>query len=181
MFDFIKKIQRNRILRDLMATPRDKKIDNIEEVRTIGVICRLDSEENWNILHHFAKVMENRGKDVCFIALLPKDQELNFVITHQNTHICRMKSDFNVWGLPNDEVLEPFINHNYDLLIDTFGDDDTFSKYVMLRTTANLRAGYMPMGGGDSEMYDLTIRGEGVLDLKYLFNNIIEYLGMIKK
>ena len=181
MLDFIKKMRRNQVLRDLMAAPRDKKIDNIEEVRTIGVICRLDNEQNWNILHHFAKVMENRGKEVHFIALLPKDQELNFVITHQHTYICRPKTDFNIWGIPAGDAMEQFTERDYDLLIDTFGDDDFFSKYVLLSTTASLRAGYIPVGADDTELFDLAIRGEGILDLKYLFNNIIEYLGMIKK
>lgn len=181
MLDFIKRIRRNQVLRDLKASPRDKKIDNIEEVRTIGVICRLDSEQNWNILHHFAKVMENRGKEVHIVALLPKDQELNYVITHQHTYICRTKTDFNIWGMPTDEALEPFNCRSYDLLISTFDDDDFFAKYVLLRTNASLRAGYIPMGDEDPELFDMTIRGEGTLDLKYLFNNIIEYLGMIKK
>ena len=181
MLDFIKKIRRDKVIRDLMATPRYKKIDNIEEVRSIGVVCRLTDEQNWNLLHHFAKVMENRGKEVHFIAYLPKDEEIDFVITHQNTHICRAKTDFNMWGLPNDDALEPFTCRSYDLLIDTIGDDDFFSKYVMLSTTAGLRAGYLPTGTDDSGLLDLTIRGEGTLDLKYLFNNIIEYLGMIKK
>lgn len=181
MLEFIKKMRRNQVLKDLMAEPREKKIDNIEEVKTIGVICRLDSEQNWNILNHFAKVMENRGKEVHFIALLPKDQEINFVITHQHTYICRSKSDFNIWGMPSNEALEPFTRRSYDLLIDTFGDDDFFARYVLLRTTASLRAGYIPMGYDEPDVLDFSIRGEGILDLKYLFNNIIEYLGMIKK
>ncbi len=32
-----------------------------------------------------------------------------------------------------------------------------------------------------SEIFDLIIRGDGRLELKNFFNNIIEYLGMIKK
>ena len=98
MFDFIKEIHRKKVIRDLKATPREKKIDNIDEVKSIGVICRLSDEQNWNILHHFAKVMENQGKTVAFIALLEREQDINFVITHQGTHIVRTKSDFNFWA-----------------------------------------------------------------------------------
>jgi hypothetical protein len=42
-------------------------------------------------------------------------------------------------------------------------------------------SGYVPMGTDDTELLDFAIRGDGILDLKYLFNNVIEYLGMIKK
>ena len=56
MSNFIKELHRKKVIRSLINAPRDKKIDNIQEVKTIGVICRLDNEQNWNILHHFAKV-----------------------------------------------------------------------------------------------------------------------------
>ena len=181
MANFIKELHRKKILRDLMNAPRDKKIDNIEEVKTIGVICRLDNEQNWNILHHFAKVMEAQGKKVHIIALLPRDQELGFVITHQSTYICRSKTDFNVWGLPNAEAIKPFIERHYDLLIDTIGEENFFAKYVALRSDASLKAVYATPSEDPTEVFDLIIRGDGAVDLKYFFNNVIEYLGMIHK
>ncbi len=181
MSNFIKEIHRKKVIRDLMNAPRDKKIDNIQEIKTIGVICRLDSEQNWNILHHFAKVMENQGKKVHIIALLPKEQELGFVITHQSTYICRSKTDFNFWGLPSEESIRPFIERHYDLLIDTIGEENFFAKYVALSADASLKVVYATPSEDPSEVFDLIIRGDGAVDLKYFFNNVIEYLGMIHK
>lgn len=181
MFDFIKEIHRKKAIRDLKVAPREKKIDNIDQVHTIGVICRLTDEQNWNILHHFAKVMENQGKHVTFIALLPRDQELGFVITHQSTHIVRSKTDFNFWGLPSWESIRPFAEQHYDLLIDTIGEENTFAQYVALRTPANLKVAYATPTEDPTEVFDLIIRGDGHVELKDFFNNIIEYLGMIKK
>lgn len=179
--NLIKQLHLKRVIRDLKDTPREKKIDNIEEVKSIGVICRLDDEQNWNILHHFAKVMENQGKTVRIIALLQKDQEIGFVITHQATHIVRTKSDFNIWGIPNHEAIRPFIEHNYDLLIDTIGEQNLFSQYIALRTTASLKVVYATPAEDPSEVFDLIIRGDGQVELKGFFNNVIEYLSMIKK
>ena len=85
MLEFIKNLRRKKIIRDLKAAPRDKRIDNIQEIQTIGVICQLDTEQNWNILYHFAKVMENQKKKVHIIAM--QDQDINFVVTHQATSI----------------------------------------------------------------------------------------------
>ncbi len=181
MIDFIKQIHLKRILRDLKSTPREKKIDNIDEVKSIGVICRLDDEQNWNILHHFAKVMENQGKTVHIIALLRNDQQLNFVITHQATHIVRSKTDFNFWGLPNHEAIRPFTEQSYDLLIDTIGEENFFSQYIALRSTASLKVAYATPTEDPTEVFDLIIRGDGQVELKGFFNNIIEYLSMIKK
>lgn len=179
--NFIKQIHLKRTIRDLKAAPREKKIDNIEEVKNIGVICRLGDEQNWNILHHFAKVMENQGKTVHIIALLQKDQEIGFVITHQATHIVRSKTDFNFWGLPNHEAIRPFTERHYDLLIDTIGEENFFSQYIALSTTASLKVVYATPAEDPTEIFDLIIRGDGQVELKGFFNNVIEYLSMIKK
>lgn len=179
MLEFIKNLRRKRIIRDLKAAPRNKRIDNIQEVKTIGVICRLDNEANWNILYHFAKVMENEGKEVRFIAT--QEEEINFVVTHQGTTICRTKSDFNFWGMPSWESIREFADRHYDLLIDTIGEENFFSQYLALRTDASLKVVYATPSEDPSEVFDLIIRGDGHVELRGFFNNVIEYLGMIKK
>jgi hypothetical protein len=181
MLQFIKEIHRKHLIRDLKAAPREKKIDNIDQVRRIGVICRLDDEQHWNILHHFAKVMENQGKEIHIIALLQKDQEIGFVITHQATYIVRSKTDLNFWGLPSHESIRPFVDQHYDLLIDTIGEQNFFSQYIALRTDASLKVVYATPAEDPSEIFDLIIRGDGQVELKGFFNNVIEYLSMIKK
>ena len=179
MLEFIKNFRRKRIIRDLKAAPRDKRIDNIQEVRTIGLICQLDTEQNWNILYHFAKVMENQGKKVHLIAL--QDEGISFVVTHQSTTICRAKTDINFWGLPSNDSIKEFTSRHYDLLIDTIGDENFFSQYIALRTDASLKIVYATPAEDPTEVFDLIIRGDGHVELKSFFNNIIEYLGMIKK
>lgn len=179
MLEFIKNFRRRKIIHDLKAAPRDKRIDNIQEVKSVGVICRLDNEQNWTILNHFAKVMENQGKEVHIIAI--QDNDINFVVTHQATTICRSKTDINFWGLPSSSSIEPFVSHSYDLLIDAIGEENFFSKYLALRTTASLKVVYATPSEDPSDVFDLIIRGDGRLELKNFFNNIIEYLGMIQK
>lgn len=179
MLEFIKNIRRKQIIRDLKAAPRDKRIENIQEIKSVGVICRLDTEQNWNILYHFAKVMENQGKEVHIIAV--QDGDINFVVTHQATTICRSKTDLNFWGLPSWSSIQDFASRNYDLLIDTIGEENFFSQYLALRTPASLKVVYATPTEDPTEIFDLIIRGDGRVELKNFFNNIIEYLGMIKK
>lgn len=179
MLDTIKNIRRKKIIRDLKHVERNTRIDNIVEVKSIGVICRLDNEQNWNVLHHFAKVMENQGKSVHIIAL--QDQDINFVVTHQATTICRLKTDLNFWGIPSWDSIKSFAENEYDLLIDTIGEENFFSQYVALRTPAHLKTVYATPAEDPTEIFDLIIRGDGRVELKSFFNNVIEYLGMIKK
>ena len=181
MLEFVKDFRRKQIIRELKNTTREKKIENIEDIKNIGVICTLDNEQSWNIIYHFAKVMENQRKAVRIMAYREKDQELNFVVTHKATYICRAKTDFNFWGLPNWDSIRDFVDCHYDLLIDTTGEDNFFSQYITLRTTADLKVAYATTSEDPSDIYDLIIRGDGQIELKEFFNNIIEYLGMIKK
>lgn len=181
MLDFLKNIHRNRLIKELGSLPREKKIENIDQIKCIGIICIIQDEQQWNILHHFAKVMETQGKEVHIVALLQKDVELEFVITHQKTYLVREKTDLNFWGLPSHECIARFLDESFDVLINTIDDESFFSYYMVLKTNANLKVGYTNKHEGNLEPYDLVIKGEGRLDLKSYFNNIIEYLSMIKK
>ena len=92
-----------------------------------------------------------------------------------------MGTDFNFWGLPNADTIRPFIEQHFDLLIDTIGEENFFSQYIALCTNASLKVVYATPSEDPSEIYDLIIRGDGKVELKDFFNNIIEYLSMIKK
>lgn len=179
MLEFIKDIRRRKAIRQLMASPRNKRISNIVEVHSIGLICRLDNEQNWNVLYHFAKYMENQGKSIRLIAL--QDKDINFVVTHKDTTLCNIKIDFTFWGIPRWEAIRDFCQNNYDLLIDTIGEENFFSQYIALRTQASLKVVYATPSEDPSEIFDLIIRGDSTVELKGFFNNVIEYLGMIKK
>ena len=179
MLEYIKSFRRKQIIRDLKNVKRETRIENIDEVKHIGLICRLDNEQNWNVLYHFAKVMENQGKKVHIIAL--QDGEINFVVTHQATSRCRTKTDINFWGLPAWDSIKEFASQHYDVLIDTIGEENFFSQYVALRTDASLKVVYATPYEDPTEIFDLIIRGDGRVELKSFFNNVIEYLGMIKK
>ena len=110
-----------------------------------------------------------------------EDGDINFVVTHQATTICRSKTDLNFWGLPSWSSIQEFASNNYDLLIDTIGEENFFSQYLALRTPASLKVVYATPSEDPTEIFDLIIRGDGRVELKNFFNNIIEYLGMIKK
>ena len=119
-----------------------------------------------------------KGRLSCYINTAGDDRPKYRV---SDTHIVRSKSDLNFWGLPSYESIKPFVEQQYDLLIDTIGEENFFSQYVALRTTANLKVVYATPAEDPSEVFDLIIRGDGQVELKGFFNNVIEYLSMIKK
>lgn len=182
MFDYIKKFRQDRELKRLKGMARNKKIENLEQVRNIGIVFEVGDESQWNILYHFVKAMEKTQKKVSMIGYQHANTELSYIITHAQTTICHEKEDFTFWNLPKEEVIEPFVRKHYDLLIDITYERTFFSQYVTLRSLADLKVAYAEdEAGAKDDIFDMTIRGDGPMDLKDYLNNVVNYLNMIKK
>lgn len=183
MFELIKDFRRNHLIRQMARTPRDKKIDNLEQVKSIGVIFTLGSETDWNLLYRFAQLMEQQNKKIYMIGIHPKDINLSFIVTHANTIICREKDDLNFWGIPREGVIDRFTDRHFDLLIDTTDQPNFFGQYVALRCNADLKVTYTDEveATRHDNIFDMMIKGEGPIDLREYLNQVVKYLNMIKK
>lgn len=183
MFDIIKDFRRKYLLRQMSRDPRDKKIENIQQVKSIGVIFTLSDENEWNLIYHFAQLMEQQGKKVDMIGLHPSGNQLDFIITHAKTIICREKDDLNFWGIPREDVISRFINNHFDLLIDTTDQPNFFGQYVALKSDADLKITYTDEVEAtyNENIFDVMIKGEGPLSMRDYLNQVVHYLSMIKK
>lgn len=184
MFDFIKSFQQRRIIKNLMATPREKTIRNIQDVQNIGILFTVGSEPDWNIIYHFVKIMEKSQKRIHLIGYQENGTELSFIISHTQTIVCHEKADFDFWGVPNEALCGDFINQHFDLLIDTTDEKNFFTRYIVLKTAADLKVTYLnanEQDEDDADIYDLIINGNGPLNMKDYFNNVVNTLNMIQK
>ena len=119
MLEFLKTFRRKRIIKQLSQRPRDKKIINLEQVKNIALVFTVGSENDWNLLYHFAQLMERQGKQITMIGFQAENTVLSYIITHSHTIICREKDDFDFWGLPKGDIVDKFTEQHYDLLINT--------------------------------------------------------------
>lgn len=183
MLEFIKSIKRRHIIKQLAREPREKKIENLEQIQSIGIIFTLGEESDWNLLYHFAQVMEEKNKKVAMIGLHPDGNSINFIVTHPQTIICREKDDLNFWGIPRDGVIDRFTDIHFDVVIDTTDQPNFFGQYVALRSNADIKITHtdevdMTM---DENIFDVMIKGEGPVNLRDYLNNVVQYLCMVKK
>lgn len=185
MFEFIKNLGKKRMIKQLKGATRTKKIENLEQVKQIGVIFRVADEYDWNVIYHFIKVMEGAQKRVSVVGLQEADTELNYIITHSNTIVCREKEDLNFWGVPKEEKVKPFLDTHFDVLIDTTNQPDFFGQYLTLSSDADLRVARIDTADADSvsssDIYDMMIHSEGTLDMKDYLNNVVNYLSAVQK
>ncbi|MBP5189853.1 MAG: hypothetical protein J6031_02930 [Bacteroidales bacterium] len=185
LIDFIKNKFQQRQLRNLLNVPRDKRIDNWEQIKTIGLIFTVGDAERWNLIHRFITAQESRGKEIHLIGFQANKYEINYIFSHTRTTICHEKEDFTYLGLPKEGVIDSFINRHYDIVIDTTIQPDFFGKYVTAISDANLKVGYSNNESDDNEgvmdMYDLAIQGNEEMDFKNYIEQIVKYLTMVKK
>lgn len=183
MLDLIKDFRRRHLIKQLAHAQRDKKIENLSQVKDIGIVFTLNDEQEWNLLYHFAQLMEKEGKKVVMIGLHPSNVQISFIVTHAQTTICREKDDFNFWGLPKGDVLDAFTKRHLDVLIDTTDQPNFFGQYVALRSNADLKVTYTDEVEAtlNDNIFDMMIKGEGALDLRDYLNQVVHYLKMVKK
>lgn len=183
MLEFIKDFRRRYIIKQLARNQRDKKIENLAQLKDIGIVFTISGEHEWNLLYHFAQLMEEQGKKVTMIGLHPSNVQIGFIVTHSQTIICREQDDFNFWGVPREEVISRFIDRHYDALIDTTDQPNFFGQYIALRSNADLKITYTDEVEAtfDDNIFDMMIKGEGSLDLRDYLNQVVHYLKMIKK
>lgn len=185
IIDYVIKKYQQRQLRNLLEQPRDKRIDNWDNVKTIGLVFTVGDADRWNLIHRFITAQENHGKEVYLIGFQAKNYEINYIFSHTKTTICHEKDDFNYFGLPKEGVIDGFTNRHYDLIIDSTEQPDFFGKYVTAMCNANLRVGYSnaqsEVDEGVMEMYDLAIQGNETMDFKDYIEQIVKYLTMVQK
>lgn len=162
-------IQRQtRVLQSLALLPHQRRIMNLDDVQSIGLIARSLDETEQATLNQFSGHMILRGIEVEKIEL-PADAD------------TLLDRD----GLPLVQFVYPFVRNHYDLLIDTTHHADAFGLFVSLKSNTYLRVGYLDTAEPRSPIveatYDLLIRGSGPRSLLQYLTDILTYLTQIRK
>lgn len=188
IFDSLIYYYQRRKLRQLSSAPRTKRIANLKEVRTIGIIFTVGKEEAWGVIHNFVRLMEQQGKQLWLIGFQTKDMVIPYIFTHAHTTICREKEDLNTWRCPKATSLEPFLEQPYDLLIDTTAEPNLWALYTAAATQAALKVAYAtPTPTEDTpfpewkDLFDLLIEDKSPLNVEHFLSEVVRYLNMIQK
>lgn len=177
----IREQNKANIMQQLVAKPHRRRIVNLDDVRSIGLIARCLSDADQVTLSQFTHHMTNRGCMVRKIELPPNAEEL-----------------LDKYRLPKPEFTRLFTSYHYDVLIDTTTGSNPFGPFITLNASSNLRVGYggtppapqsptTPGTNSDSDpksyqdIYDLIILGTEPFTLSRYLTNILEYLIQIRK
>lgn len=168
LLDSIVSQRQARVLQSLALLPHHRRILNLDDIKSIGIIAHNLDETELSTLNQFSCHMILRGIDVEKIEM-PANAES--ILDHN--------------GLPQLQFIYPFVRNHYDVIIDTTPHADPFGLFVSLKSSSCLRIGYLDSDAPHSPVaeatYDFIIRGSGPRNLQLFLTNILTYLTQIRK
>ncbi|MBQ0016031.1 MAG: hypothetical protein KBT04_03515 [Bacteroidales bacterium] len=190
MFSKVKASYRRFILRRLLKHRSPKSIQNYQQVTRVGMVFDVCDESNWSLVNKYADMFRSEGKQVWLLGIQHKNVVRENSLVSQNTTIFQESHDCNFLGIPSQHMSNTFKSLALDVLIDATSSPSFLTQYVLLISPALLKISYLnkvvptDLSSGllpVSEVCDFCIMGEGVFDVRYYLDNVIQYLKMVKK
>jgi hypothetical protein len=178
MFDNLKKrIAYSRIRSEAKNVVRQKQVFNIDEAKTIGIIFRFTTNEDFELLKKYVLYLREMKKKVKAIGYYISKQEPAIPYSKVDYDFVG-KSSHNWAGKPTDHLLTNFIDEEYDILIDLNADEDAVITYVAAHSRAKFKIGRYD---ANDFIHDMLIESPKEKGLKYFLRQIDTYLLKINK
>ena len=84
MFETLKKIRQERLVKKLSSVKRTRVMRNFDNIKLIGLVFNITTEANWTKLSNYVKELESYGKKVYLVGIIDTKEKLNFIITNTN-------------------------------------------------------------------------------------------------
>jgi hypothetical protein len=147
---------------------------SLADVRYVMVMCEA---RDWKTVEPCIAKLKAMGKTVHPCIYTRKQDETP--IWDYACLLVEAGKDINIWGFPDRKVQEQLRGLTIDLLLDLTGSPQPVMQYLMLLQPSAFKAG--AKYPADEDMYDFAIiMKDGVHDITYLFNQIINYLQVIR-
>ena len=165
------KIQREQ--RNLFRT---KKVVNLTEASTIGILFLMESEEDYDYINSLVLQLNTKGKAVSIIAYLPMKQIPNYYLAKLKMDILTSK-DLNLLGICKKPFVESFIQKDFDLLIDLSAGDILPLNYISGYSHANFKTGCFTQKM--VEVFDFMIKNTDGMESREFAETMVSYLRTI--
>jgi hypothetical protein len=162
----------NRILSSkLNSVNRDKKVFNLDEAKTAGILWTIDQKDSFDRLE---KELINSGIKASGLCYLPMRKA---VIPDGINSFTRKQT--RCWTeIPKSELVENFIHQKFDILIDLTGQKSFPMVYATALSEATFKIGY---AGKAVNHFDWNIEFTEQPETIQLAEQILYYLKRINK
>jgi len=147
--------------------------------KNIGIIYYFEDEKEYKIISDFVRYLQEEHKIVKALGYAP-DKIIPHYFYPKIFFDIFLQTDVNKWtGIPNKQCVKDFIDTEYDLLIDLSLNNIFPLDYIGILSKAKFKVG--KYDNTRKKYYDMMIDIKNNKDLRYLIEQIIQYIKIFNK
>lgn len=164
--------------KNLPKLQRFRKIVNLDDAKTIGIIYELKDEQTYNHITRFVKLLQDKQINVKAIGFFDGNIKPIYAIEKLSLDYYDRK-DLNWYNKPKGNYVTDFCKYDFDILIDLSLDGNFQTKYIAALSKAKFKVG--KDGGRNAAIFDVMININVKTTLDEFITLIIHYLSIINK
>ncbi len=154
---------------------RERKISSFDSAKTVGVVCLVDKEENWNEIKRVIKEFQDKGAKVEVMGIFYGNVKPLWFIETLNVTLCSDK-ELGLSQIPTGVHVNEFLKTPFDLFIN-FSITDKFAPfYLAVLSKAKFKIAID--NSTNLKYFDMLLKIDK-LDMKEYCNQLIHYLSRI--
>ncbi|MFZ4401513.1 MAG: DUF6913 domain-containing protein [Bacteroidales bacterium] len=175
----IKEFAGNRYLKKhLPKNQRFRKIVNLDDAKTVGIIYEIKDEQNYNHISRFIKLLQDKQINVKAIGYFDGNIRPIYAIEKLALDYYDRK-DLNWYAKPKGNYVTDFCKTDFDILIDVSLVDIFQIKFIAAFSKAKFKVG--KDGENNKAIFDLMIDINAKTTIDEFITLIIHYLSIINK
>ena len=154
---------------------RRVKTHNFETAQSAGILFSPTDEESFEVVKNFLSFLSQQDMKVIALGYYPgKKIPQQYLMRKGINFYCN--TDLNWYYKPKNEIVDQFINQDFDILFDLNLNSYFTTDYVGSLSKANFKVGK----SSDNPYQDLVIDINKNNSVEYLIDQIKHYLNIIK-
>jgi len=167
----LKFITARKFIKKQRKVSDSKKEFEITPIRRVGVVAELSLIQTYDFTKRLSQQLNIQPEEVKMCLFDPSGKEE----APEFNRLCNEK-DFGLNAKIKSEFLNKFVNNKFDLLINYCDPELIYPKVIMLRSVANLKAGF----DHESNFFnDISVKTSGN-DIDTFNMELLKYLKILK-
>lgn len=172
--NIIRRIGRLNLNNRLKKLNRKVQVHNFDSAKTAGILFNSPDEKSFEAIKQFLSFLTQKDLKVIALGYIPSKKVDEKFLMRKGINFYS-KADLNWYYKPKNEIIDQFINQDFDILFDLSTLDYFTIKYVGSLSKASFKIGKQ----SDNIYNDLTIDIASNNSVNYLIEQIKHYINIL--
>lgn len=176
MLDKIRRFVQSFVLKaKLKQHQREKQVSSLNSAKTVGIVCLVDKEINWDIMKSLIEEFQDKKAKVEILGVFYGNLKPLWFIETLNITLCTDK-ELGLMQIPTGMHVTEFLSKEFDMLVNFSIKEDFAPFYIAALSKAKFKIAIDTEN--NRKHFDLLLKLKEV-NMKEYRNQIIHYLSKI--